>query len=179
MSKSITFDRRVTGSGICRNPDTQVVQSFSIGAGLVPSCDVSYSYGTGDFEVNAWYFERVTLGVGDLLSLDLRGGLADGEGNAVSFAAVKSFNVWVVDPDHQKSVRVGPQGEANANRLWFGGTGATVYEVVTAHLLKDSPLDGWPVAAGSTDIVAISNPAGDGTADDEVTVVIAILGIAP
>lgn len=176
--KTFNYDRKVTGNGSSYNPETLVRQAYSVGSAVIPNVDISMSTGTADFQFDAFYLSTITIPAGTSVSLDLVGGLTDAEGNPINFAAIKSISLWVKEADYKKSVRFGPQGEANANQLWFGGVGADSYVVITSYLTNDDPITGWPVVAGSSDVLMITNPTGVGTGDDDVTIVINILGIS-
>lgn len=127
------------------------------GGPIIPSLKTQYSYGTGDNQVNKWYLARRTLAATTFDNLNLTSGLT-ALGATQAFTALKRVLVAIVSPDGTKSLRVGPQNQANANALWFAGVTANFYETVYTSIKKDRPITGWAVTAATTDILSIYNP---------------------
>lgn len=144
-------------------------------------CDqITLKYGTADtldagaLRVNDWYAAEHTISAGATLSLDLNGNSTykNPFGVTLAFTKIKFVLVSVQDPDGVKYVKVGPQNEANAAQLWFGGVGAHAYDAVYWHTAKGGPIAGWAITAGTGDILPIINPGGS-----SVTVVVFIAGV--
>jgi len=163
MAFDINTDDRLSGGGAITDSSTAVSQSASFGSGVLPTIRYRYSYGTGSGQVNAWYLARRTLAATTFDNLNLTSGLTT-LGTTFSFTKLKRVLVAIIDPDGTKSLRVGPQNQANANPLWFAAVTANFYETTYTYVLKDRPVTGWDVAAASTDILSIYNP-GAGSLD--------------
>jgi hypothetical protein len=80
--------------------------------------------------------------------------------------------VGIDSPDGSKAVRVGPQNQANAWQGWFGGLGATVYDLEYWWLARMGPPAGWAVTAGSADQFVLYNPGAT-----SIDVNVAIIGV--
>jgi hypothetical protein len=133
-----------------------------IGVGAFAPMAVNLTFGSGDHKAKEWAHDQFTLAAGANLDLDLAGGtLKNAFGDLLTFTAVKLLLVAVDAPDGTKKLRVGPQGVANGWPGPFGGTGATNYkELVNWEPVVNHPFAGYPVTAGSADVLRINNPTG-------------------
>jgi hypothetical protein len=115
------------------------------------------TYGTGAVQATTWYRAQRTLAAGAAESLDLSGSLLSPFGDTLTFTRVIGIVVAIVNADGTASVRVGPQGVANP---WMGpwGTTADYLKVRYWWSMTDGSAAGWPVTAGTADILRISNP---------------------
>lgn len=157
MSFNINTDDRLAGGGVISDPTLGVSQFAGFGNGTLPKIQTRYSYGTSDNQVNAWYLARRTLAATTFDNINLTSGCVT-LGTTFSFTKLKRVFIAIIEPNGTKSLRVGPQNQTNANALWFAAVTANFYETLYTHILKDRPVTGWDVAAGSTDILSIYNP---------------------
>lgn len=166
---------RVIGGGLFRDTVTGTTQPAAFGgAGLIPDPNWTLTTGTGANAVNLWYHARRTLAATTYDDLDLAGGLTGPTGAALTFTAVKYVRLDVVSADGSKKLRVGPQGRSNAGQLWWGGTGATVYQDVYYTFEQRLPTaGGWAVTAGTGDIFPVYNPTGS-----SITYSLWVMGLA-
>jgi hypothetical protein len=121
------------------------------------SLDQSYSDGVGLHQANKTYRARRTLAAGANDDLDLAGSLIDPFGNTLTFTAIKALVVVVVDPTGSNKVKIGNA----ASNAWQGplSAGATI-EVPYQEIWQNKAAAGWPVTAGTGDILRINNPGG-------------------
>lgn len=118
--------------------------------------------GTEADEANAIYFDDFEIAASGTLDIDLSGSLTDAHGNVLVFTAIKEIMVVA--------------GSANANALVIGNGGVNSFIGPfgdAAHTLAVQPGNragltnytaaGWPVVAGTGDILRIAN-GGAGTA---------------
>lgn len=173
MADTIRVNERIIGGGIIRDTTTGKSQTANYGQGALPSRTLAFTNGTADQQVNLWYLAQRTLAATTTDSLDLAGGLTGYGGATLTFTKIKRVYVSIVSPDGTKSLRVGPQGVANAAQLGWGGTGATVYNTVITDLDLVHSYAGWSVTAGTGDILPIYNPGASA-----VTYAIFILGLS-
>jgi hypothetical protein len=157
VAVDINSEDRVSGGGSVRNTATGERQSGTFGAGVLPPISFAYSYGTGNAQVTKWVLQKRTLAATTFDNLDLTAGLST-LGVVQAFTAIKRVFVGIVDPDGTKKLRIGPQNQTHANQLWFQAVTANFWEETYTHILKDRPVTGWAVAAGSTDVLSIYNP---------------------
>lgn len=172
MATTFTVAERTIGGGQIADPDTLQQQPAAYGFGVLPDLTLSLPQGTGSGQAQKWYLARRTLASTATDLLDLAGGLTDFQGNPITFSAVKRVLVAVVDPSAAKSVRVGPQGAANAWQGWWGGVTSPVYDTVFWKLDQINPYSGWTVTAGTGDILAVYNPSAG-----SVTYAVWIIGV--
>lgn len=102
----------------------------------------------------------VSLAAGANLDIDLANAsntVKDRAGRPLNLARVYAVVLAVTSPDGTKALRLGPQNVANGCQLWFGGTGATAYELVENGVVRWS-YSGWTVTAGTGDILRVNNP---------------------
>lgn len=157
MSLNIIANLALTGAGQIQDLVNLASQPASIGQGPLPSLLSSYSYGTGPQEVDAFYSATRTVAATSFDLINLTSGIT-ALGNTFALSAIKMLLLAIVAPDGVQKLRVGPQGQTDANQLWFGGTGATDYDEFFTYRIYDSPFAGLPVASGSTDVLPVYNP---------------------
>ena len=159
MAFDINTDDRLTGGGTIADSTLGVQQFAGFGSGILPTIRQRYSYGTGSGQVNKWYLARRTLTATTYDDLNLTSGLTT-LGTTMAFTAVKRVLVAIIDPDGTKKLRVGPQGRTNAAALWFQAATTNFWEETYGYVLKDRPVTGWAISAGSADVLSIYNPGG-------------------
>lgn len=171
MALDITANVSFSGGGIITDSANGATQPASVGQGVLPSLLSAYTYGTGTAQVNAFYAASRTVAATtfDLINLTTTTAAL---GTTFSLTKLKFLLVAVQSPDGTKSLRVGPQNQSNAAQLWFGGTGATVYDTVFTYRVWENPYAGYTVTASTGDILPIYNPGAS-----SVTYGIWILGL--
>ena len=154
-SIDISVNGTLTGSDtVATNTDT--VRSNS---GDFPNLSTAFTDGTGAYQANKWHRSKRTIAAGANDDIDLYGSLVDPRGNVLNFARVVSVVIAIIGADGTKALRIGPNGVANAWQGPFGGVGAGVYLTTNLTLpLIDISATGWPVTAGTGDILRVSNP---------------------
>ena len=157
MAAVINAEIRVGGSGSISDSATAMSQAAAFGGGILQRLSNGYSAGTGNFQVNKWYLARRALAATTFDNINLTSGLS-ALGTTQAFTALKAVLVQIIDPDGTKKLRVGPQGQTNANLLWFQAVTTNFWEETYTYILKERPVTGWSVAAASTDIFSIYNP---------------------
>lgn len=158
MADVLRVGEQILGGGRIFDDSTGQQQPASYGFGVLPETTFSLETGTGSGQANKWYLARRTLAATTYDLLDLAGGLSDYKGNAITLTTLKRALVKVVSADGSKRLRVGPQNQANAAQLGWGGTGATVYADVYDVLDLRHPWAGWAVTAGTGDVFPVYNP---------------------
>jgi hypothetical protein len=150
-------------------------ETLVFGQGNWAAMALSLSYGTGNNQIkNLWFQQRtITAGLND--DLDLAGSLANDFDAGIVFTAIKLLLVSIVAPDGTKRLKVGPQGVANAFPGKWGGVTALFYdEIYNFNAVINHPWAGYPVTAGTADILRINNPTAGA-----VTYNILIAGVTP
>lgn len=160
MATTVKANVRVIGGGQVRDTATGAFQPAVFGADVLPSATLTLTTGTGNQQVNQWYCARRTLAGTTFDLLDLSGGLTNGLGQTVTLTKLKYVRLSVVSPDGTKALRIGPQNQAAAAQLWFGGTGATVYDTVYETVEHRMTYAGWTITGTTADILPIYNPGG-------------------
>jgi hypothetical protein len=161
MAETLSVNERVTGGGRIFDSVTLQSQPAVYGRGVLPARGVQLSYGAGDLQANKQYVARRTLAAAAYDLIDLAGGVNDYKGAAIAFTKVKRIYLALVNPDGAKSLRVGPQNQANAAQLGWGGVGAEASCEVFTELDWPHPYAGWAVTAGTGDILPVYNPGAD------------------
>lgn len=148
-------------SSLIRDTTAGTSQRINFGSGVVPTLNISLTYGTGTNQANKLYCAKRTLAATTYDLLDLAGGLTDGLGNVLTFTKIKLALVAIVTPVvATKSLRVGPQNQSNPFLGGWGGTAATDYKTVTNwDIVNYEPTTGYTVTAGTGDIFPIYNPS--------------------
>jgi hypothetical protein len=163
---------RIIGGGRIADATTGQQQNAIYGRTILPARSRSFTHGTGSGQANKWHLSTRTVGATSFDLIDLAGGLTDHKGAAVTLTKLKRFYLAVVDPSSAKSLRVGPQNQANAGQFGWGGTGATVYQTVYTDWDDYEPYAGWTVTAGSGDVYPVYNPGAS-----PVSYVLFVLGV--
>lgn len=118
----------------------------------------------GSLQSNNWYLNTLTITAGGSYNLNLNGGSdKDPSGTALAFTAITLVLIAITAiagsttaPNAVDFLKVGPNAVASAAQLWFGGTGAGMYESVYWQSFHPGPAAGWTVGAGS--LLPIANP---------------------
>lgn len=156
MPISLTSSATIRGS--LTTPRDGGSASFEVDARSVKSV----GNGTDVDQASAVYFDDFTIAASGTLDIDLSGSLTDAHGNVLVFTAIKEIMVIA--------------GAANANTIVVGNGGVNSFIGpfgAAAHTLAVGPADradltnysaaGWPVVAGTGDILRLAN-GGAGTA---------------
>lgn len=116
----------------------------------------SYADGTGADQAEELFSDTRSLAASASESLDLAGGLASPLGGSITFTAIKEIIVRA-SPDNTGDLRVGA-AIANAFQGPFGAAavGNLVPPDGILHLRNPSAA-GWPVTAGTGDLLQIEN----------------------
>lgn len=129
--------------------------------------------GTDSGEADLVFADTRTLASGAVEDLDLAGGLTDPLGNTLNFARVKAILVRA-DADNIDDVIVGG-GVSDGFQGPFGAADNTVAVPPGGALLLAAPQDGWPVTAGTGELLQIASE-GDASPPSSVTYDIVIVG---
>lgn len=157
MGLNIVANLSLTGAGLLSDLVSLASQPANIGQGPLPSLLSAYTYGTGPFQVDAFYVATRTVAATSFDLINMTSGLT-GLGNTFALSALKMLLIGIVAPDGVMKLRVGPQAQTHANQLWFGSTGATSYDEFFTYRLYDNPYAGLPVSAGASDVLPVYNP---------------------
>jgi len=176
VASDLNLTLNVTGSGNINGPVGITTPSsfLNIGANW-PAMQTKLTFGTGNNQAKNWYLARRTLGAGLNDDLDLSGALTNELGDAgIAFLAIKILLIAIVAPDGVKKLRVGPGAAGAVVTNAFAGPWANVvsaYSTVDnfAHVIN-MPWAGYPVTAGTADILRINNP---GAANVDYNILIA------
>src|SRR5262245_44004825 len=177
MSSKATVDFSLTGNLVLSGNVGLVTPSVTLvfGQGNWATMRQQLTYGTGANQIkNLWWNQRtVAAGLND--NLDLSGVLGNDFDAAIGFTAIKLLIVSIVAPDGVKKLQVGPLGITNAFPGKWGGVTALYYDEIFAfNEVINYPWAGYPVTAGTADILGIKNPTAG-----SVTYNIAIAGVTP
>ena len=154
-----TCDLTVRGSFEKDTDLTSLIDAFATGSNDFDAITMELTNGTGTGQANSKWEDTRTLAASGNDDLDLAGGLTDAFGATITFTKIKFLVVTLDAPDGTLSLRVGPQGVANAWQGPFGGTGATVYKTVTQAEILVFDKYGFSVTAATGDILRINNPS--------------------
>lgn len=165
----ISIDSTLRVSGELTTVREGGTASFDVSEGLVKNV----SNGADIDQANAIHIDDFSIAASGTLAIDLAGALEDAHGNVTAFTAIKEILV-VAAAANANDVVVGNSG-VNA---FLGPFGAAAHTVAVApgnrfNATKYSAA-GWPVVAGTGDILQLAN-GGGGTA---VTGTITIIGLA-
>lgn len=150
---------KLSGGGSLSNSATGETQAATFGGVILPTVNVSYSFGTGASQVNKWYLAKRTLAATTYDDLNLTSGLT-ALGVTQAFTKLRRAFVAIIDPDGTKKLRVGPQGRTNANLLWFQAATTNFWEETYTSILKDRPVTGWTITPSTADVFSVYNPGG-------------------
>jgi hypothetical protein len=167
---TLNTDFQIGGGGSFVDSTAAATFLARFGAASLPLRRSQYTFGTGDYQANAWYVasRTVTATTADNINLTSLSFF----GTTFSLTKLKYLYVAISNPDGTKSLLVGPRGVSNAVQLGWGGTGATVYDTVYTGQDWERPHAGWTVTATTADILGIYNPGAS-----SVTYGIWILGL--
>jgi hypothetical protein len=127
------------------------------------------SDGTGAGQANKVYVDDFTIAASGTLDFDLAGSLVDVLGVPVVFTAIKEILIVAAD-GNTNNVVMGPGTSPFLGPL--GGTTPTVSVVPGGHLKLSNPsAAGWPVAAGSADILRLANSSAGTSVSGTITIV--------
>ena len=171
MATNLSATINLTGGGSYSNALdlTTPVDRVTIGGGTSGSSAMSAIQfavinGTGSSQADLWFHDERSVTTGNNDNLDLAGVLINPiTGAVLTFVEIRLILIRIISPDGTKSLRIGPQGVANAWQGPWGGTGATVYDTVHDIFLRWNRYDGGlvtAVTAGSADLLVISNQSG-------------------
>ena len=117
--------------------------------------------GTGADQANAIYIDDFSIAASGALNYDLAGALTDRLGNLLVFTAIKAIYL-VADAANVNNIILG-----NGATPFIGPFGAATHTVTVGPggvvLLAERTAAGWPVVAGTGDILKLAN-SGAGTA---------------
>lgn len=132
--------------------------------------DVTLRNGTGPGQAAKLYADENNLGASANIDIDLAGALSDGIGGTAVFGAIKGLVVYAL-PTNVNNVVIG----AAAANPWTALLGAThtaqVKPGTTLAVFVDEDSAGYPVVAGTGDILRVAN-GGAGTAVDYEIIII-------
>lgn len=165
MANELEASISLTGRGsLVKSREIDAVsQDWQIGQNTFRALHTDYADGDDDDNLaNEMFIDERTVAATTADNLDLAGALVNPHGETITFDTVKTVLIAIKDPDGDKVLRVGPQDVSNAFQGWSGGVGADAYETVFDWMVKHNPFDGgWPVTAGTGDILGIYNPGAD------------------
>lgn len=127
----------------------------------MPDPFITFAHGTGNGQVNEWYYGKITVSGGGNTEIDLSGVVTNPEGATIAFTKVKQILAIIdygtgVAWDGSKVLRMGPAA-ANGFAGPFGGT--TPYEEFD-RVKYAADYTGWTVTAGTGDKLNFANPGG-------------------
>lgn len=166
MALSLTVTASIVGN-LTGDNDIAVVT-----AALAKTKARVFKTGAGANQANLAFSDTRTLAASAVENLDLAGGLVDVFGVALNFAKVKAIMVVAADANTNDVVIGGA-----ASSPFYGPFGGPTHKLNVAPggqiQLVAPGLAGWPVAAGTGDILKIAN----GGSDSPVTYDIIIVGV--
>lgn len=122
---------------------------------------INLADGTGADQANAIYIDDFSIAASGSQNYDLAGALTDRLGNLLVFTAVKAIYL-VADAANTNNIILG-----NGATPFIGPFGAAVHTLTVGPggvlLLAERTAAGWPVVAGTGDILKLAN-SGAGTA---------------
>lgn len=158
---TLEWDGSIAATGALSSEDADGLSTASLpgGVGSNNFDEIAFALtdGTGSEQANNWWMDERTVNATTADNIDLAGSLTNQLGTVV-FTAVKAVIIAIDAPDGIKTLRVGPQGVANAFQGWEGGVAAGNYETVNEAFLKLNRYSGWAVTAGTGDVLGIYNP---------------------
>lgn len=130
---------------------------------------VNLTDGTGAAQANAIYIDDFSIAASGSLNYDLAGALTDRLGNLLVFTAVKAIYLFA-DLTNVNNIILG-----NGTTPFIGPFGAAAHTLAVGPgaplVLVDRSAAGWPVVAGTGDILKLAN-GGAGTAVTGTLVVV-------
>lgn len=138
----------------------QAAPDFGVAAQDIPKDDdIVFESGIGDYQGDMIWTDERTLTTGATEDLDLRGVLADVFGVSVAFVEVVAVLIKSKrNANNTTNLTIG--NGTNPAPLGFGaGTQSWILTPESAFLVVN-PKAGWPIVAGTGDILKIANAAG-------------------
>jgi hypothetical protein len=129
-----------------------------------------FAAGTGNGQVDRKFTDKRTLAASANEDLDLAGSLVDAFGAVITFAKVRAIRIKAA-PENTNNVVVKPAA-ANGFLGPFGAAAHTLTLPPGGEVVLVAPVAGWPVTAGTADLLNVAN-SGAGTS---VTYEVEILG---
>ena len=133
----------------------------------------AFTNGTGANQATALFADTRTLAASGTEDLDLAGGLTSALGAALTFTAIKAIRVRAAAGNTNEVVITRPASNGFAGPFLAAGDGVSV-PPGGAVLFERSDAAGWPVVAGTADLLTVTN-SGAGTG---VTYTIELIGEA-
>lgn len=163
MSLSTTIDLKVKVSQ-ANNGDLNTAVSNTLIEKLL-----SLLNGTGANESNQAWSDKSQLAALAVDSHDLAGSMNDAFGNAITFTSITAILITAND-SNVDNIEVG--GNANAFASFVGGATEIIKVPPGGMLLITAPdATGFPVTAGTADVLDITNVDGAAVADYELLLV--------
>lgn len=126
------------------------------------------SNGSGDFQASKVFSDKRQLAASASEDLDLSGALINPLGAVVAFATVKALLVRAA-PGNTNNVVLGGAA-ANAFVGPFGAAEDTIAVKPGGALLLTAPKAGWPVTAGTGDLLKIANGGAGSVVDFDIVI---------
>lgn len=124
--------------------------------------------GTADNQADAFFSDKRTLAASATENIDLAGTLTDVFGAVVTIAEVVAIYVKAAI-GNTNSVVLGAASSTFVGP--FGGTNPSISLAPGAAVLLANPKTGWAVAAGSTDLLKVTNSAGTTGVDYDIAII--------
>jgi len=156
MATTLTSKVQLILSALYQNPAIGI----AVGQGNIDRSQViNLANGTGADQADRVFSETRTLAASGTYDLDLAGVLTDVFGVALTFARIKAIILFALAAN-TNNVVLGNSG-VNAFLGPFGAAAHTVNVMPGGMLVMVSPnATGWPVTAGTGDILKTTNSAG-------------------
>jgi hypothetical protein len=139
-----TYKNEITDVG-----DTTQTSSFSYKSTL--------ANGTGASQADKFYVVSPTIAASGTLSLDLAGSLTDLFGNTITFARIKGVYIQFASTNTASDVTVGGAASNPATLFFADATDKINIQKTGSFLISRTDATGWPVTAGTGDILKIAN----------------------
>ena len=152
MPISLTLLARITGQ-LTAAPDAGTAN-----VAIAESLSIDLADGTAAYQANAIYVDAFTLAGSGTTNIDLAGSLTDPLNQALVFSAVKALLIEA-DPANTTDLVVGNGANPFVGPFGAGAQTLTVKPGGCIMLVNPSAA-GWPVVAGTGDILQIANGAG-------------------
>jgi hypothetical protein len=149
----------LSASGLLTKPlDLSIpVDSVIAGNGNFPAASFDLTDGNGDSQAQMWYHDLQTINAGSVDGWPLTGSLLTPLGGFANFLTIRAVLVVIKDPAPTKKLRIGPQGQADAAQLGFGGVGAEAYVEFDRHILLAKTYGGWMVTSPTAYLLYLKN----------------------
>lgn len=133
-----------------------------------------FANGTGDDAANQTWHDRATLSGAAVDDIDLAGGIVDAFGDTITFTVIKAL--FIANKSSELGTptdsKISIGGHAtNAFVNWVSDATDKVILEEDGILLLVAPKDGYAVAAGTNDILTITNLAGGAQAQYDILII--------